>query len=259
VLIDWFTVVAELINFLILFLLLKRFLFKPVVNAMDKREAMIANRLNEAERSLEEGERVKSEYEQMQARIQREHEELMTEAHRQAEQRRKELTDQAAAEVTALEQRWHESIEREREAFARDLSQRAGEKVCSIARLALADLAGEDLEEHIAAVFVERIHQLPEAKSRRIKEAIRRSDHRVTITSSFPLTDEGRDSIRDSLRRLVGRDVDVAFGTSASVVCGIDMRAQEYKLAFSLGDYLERLQAELEVELQEESIVRQGG
>lgn len=258
-LIDWFTVVAELINFLILFLLLKRFLFKPIVNAMDKREAGIANRLNEAQRSLEEGERMRSEYEQMQARIQREHEELMTEAHRQAEQRRKELTEQATADVAALESRWHESIERERNAFARDLSQRAGDKVCNIARLALADLAGTDLERHIAEVFVERIHQLPEAKSRRIVDAIERSGNRVSITSSFPLTEEGHDMIRDSLRRLVGREVQVQFSSSADVICGIDMRAQEYKLAFSLGDYLERLQAELAAELQEESIVRQGG
>lgn len=258
-LIDWFTVVAELINFAILFLLLKRFLFKPIVNAMDKREAMIANRLNEAQRSLEEGEKAKNEYEQMQARIQREHEELMAEAHRQAEQRRKELTDLAVAEVTALERRWHESIERERTAFARDLSKRAGDKVCSIARLALADLAGADLEAHIAEVFVDRIHQLSDAKSRRIKDAIQRSNHSVSITSSFPLAEASRNMIRDSLRRLVDREVNVTFGTSGSVVCGIDMRAQEYKLAYSLGDYLERLQVELETELQEETLVRQGG
>jgi F-type H+-transporting ATPase subunit b len=37
-LIDWFTVAAQAINFLILVWLLKRFLYKPVLNAVDARE-----------------------------------------------------------------------------------------------------------------------------------------------------------------------------------------------------------------------------
>ena len=54
-LIDWFTVVAEIVNFLILLWLLKRFLYKPVLNAMDKREATIASRENEATTALQQG------------------------------------------------------------------------------------------------------------------------------------------------------------------------------------------------------------
>ena len=40
-LIDWFTVAAQAINFLILVLLLRRFLYGPIVKAMDDREAAI--------------------------------------------------------------------------------------------------------------------------------------------------------------------------------------------------------------------------
>jgi len=38
-LIDWFTVVAQVINFLILVWLMKRFLYKPILNAIAAREA----------------------------------------------------------------------------------------------------------------------------------------------------------------------------------------------------------------------------
>ncbi len=48
-LIDWFTVVAQAINFLILVWLLKRFLFKPILHAIDEREKGIANQLAQAE------------------------------------------------------------------------------------------------------------------------------------------------------------------------------------------------------------------
>jgi len=46
--IDWFTVVAQIVNFLILVGLLKKFLYGPIIRAMDDRERRIASRLEEA-------------------------------------------------------------------------------------------------------------------------------------------------------------------------------------------------------------------
>ena len=49
-LIDWFTVAAQAVNFLILVWLLKRFLYKPVLAAIDEREKRIATQLQDAEK-----------------------------------------------------------------------------------------------------------------------------------------------------------------------------------------------------------------
>ncbi|MFQ3186924.1 MAG: F-type H+-transporting ATPase subunit b, partial [Marinomonas primoryensis] len=48
-LIDWFTVIAQLINFLVLVWLLKRFLYRPILNAIDAREKRIADELADAD------------------------------------------------------------------------------------------------------------------------------------------------------------------------------------------------------------------
>ena len=48
-LINWFTVCAQAINFLILVWLLKRFLYKPILHAIDEREKGIAAQLADAE------------------------------------------------------------------------------------------------------------------------------------------------------------------------------------------------------------------
>jgi F-type H+-transporting ATPase subunit b len=49
-LIDWFTVVAQVLNFLILVWLLKRFLYRPILNAIDVREKRIAAEVADARR-----------------------------------------------------------------------------------------------------------------------------------------------------------------------------------------------------------------
>ena len=55
-LIDWFTVTFQIINFLILIALLKRFLYGPILRAMDERETTIAARLFEAATAKSEAE-----------------------------------------------------------------------------------------------------------------------------------------------------------------------------------------------------------
>jgi F-type H+-transporting ATPase subunit b len=48
-LIDWFTVGAQVVNFLILVWLMKRFLYKPILHAIDAREKRIAKELADAD------------------------------------------------------------------------------------------------------------------------------------------------------------------------------------------------------------------
>src|ERR1700678_2344038 len=53
-LIDWFTVGAQVLNFIALVWLLKRFLYKPVLNAIDARERRVAAELANADLQMTE-------------------------------------------------------------------------------------------------------------------------------------------------------------------------------------------------------------
>jgi len=61
-LIDWFTVIAQVVNFLILVWLLKRFLYKPILNAIDAREQRIAKELADAEAKQTEAQKERDEF-----------------------------------------------------------------------------------------------------------------------------------------------------------------------------------------------------
>jgi F-type H+-transporting ATPase subunit b len=56
-LIDWFTVGAQAINFIILVWLLKRFLYKPILDAVDAREKRVATELADADAKKAEAKR----------------------------------------------------------------------------------------------------------------------------------------------------------------------------------------------------------
>ena len=61
-LIDWFTVGAQAINFIILVWLLKRFLYKPILDAVDAREKRVATELADADAKKAEAEKERDEF-----------------------------------------------------------------------------------------------------------------------------------------------------------------------------------------------------
>src|ERR1700689_4507849 len=61
-LIDWFTVGAQTLNFLILVWLFQRFLYKPILNAIDAREKRIAGELADAAAKKAEAEKERDEF-----------------------------------------------------------------------------------------------------------------------------------------------------------------------------------------------------
>src|ERR1700712_3358626 len=100
--INWFTVIAQVINFLILVWLLKRFLYKPVLNAIDEREKNIVARLEEAKAQK--------------AEAQKEHDEF-TNKNQVFEQQRKELTDKAIADAKVQKDKMMKDARKEVEAL----------------------------------------------------------------------------------------------------------------------------------------------
>ena len=43
--VDWITVIAQIVNFLVLIWLLKKFLYRPILDGIDAREAEITERM----------------------------------------------------------------------------------------------------------------------------------------------------------------------------------------------------------------------
>jgi len=69
--IDWFTIAAQALNFLVLLWLMKRFLYKPILHAIDEREKRITEELANTETGKAKAEKLKDEYDQENADLNR--------------------------------------------------------------------------------------------------------------------------------------------------------------------------------------------
>ena len=82
--INWFEIVAQIFNFVILLLLLQKFFYKPVLNAMEKRQERIAKALNEADQKMADADSIRTEYEEKMAAIKNTEREILEQAKKDA-------------------------------------------------------------------------------------------------------------------------------------------------------------------------------
>ena len=101
-LIDWFTVAAQVINFLILVWLLKRFLYKPVLNAIDEREKRIAAQLQDAEKKKAEALKEQADFQHKNEDIDHQRAALLADATNAAKTEREKLIAAARQDSEAL-------------------------------------------------------------------------------------------------------------------------------------------------------------
>ena len=88
--IDWFTFFAQIINFLILVVLLRWFLYEPIVHAMQQREERIADQLDRAKQERSEAETLAERYRSDQRKLDEQREKLLKEARKEAQQQREQ-------------------------------------------------------------------------------------------------------------------------------------------------------------------------
>jgi F-type H+-transporting ATPase subunit b len=249
--IDYFTIVAQIINFLILIVLLRHFLYRPVIQAMNKREQKIASRLKEAEQNEKEAKQGAESYRRAQAELWDKRQEMLSRAFEEVKAQRLDLMKKAEMEVEESKARWYEGLERQKEAFLADLRKEAGEEIYIVASRVLKDLANEELERQIITAFIQRLQNMDEAEKEAIKEFYKAPGKQITLRSSFEIPEEMQQRIQETVRDLTTAEVKLNFETAPELIAGVEMSAHNLKIAWSIDSYLDALQADLSTVLEQ--------
>lgn len=240
--IDLFTFIAQIINFIILVLLLRHFLYKRIVRVMDQREEDISSRIRDAEEKKKEADKEKEEFEKKKSEIEEKQERMISDAEKEAEERKKELIQKARDEVDQKQKHWYESLQKQKQAFLNDLRVRTGEQVFDAVRKALKELADEDIEKHIITTFLDRIQNLEKSEKKEFNQSLSQSDHAAKIRSRFKLSKNMKQKIEKTVKDTFSKEVQLEFKTSDEMIGGIELESNDRKIAWNIDSYLSDLE-----------------
>jgi F-type H+-transporting ATPase subunit b len=239
--IDWFVFFAQIVNFLILFWLLKKFLYGRIIGAIDTREAKISATFSAAEKAREEARESAVVCRKRLQELESASDEMMNQARADADAYRKELMEKARQEVDQIQNRWIETLRAEREIFFNELRRLTGAQVYAVTRRVLKDLADMDLEERILQILAQRLETLDSGEREKIM-SLMRITRKITILSAFDIRADLRARLDQIIDRNIGPGIFVAYEKSNDVMSGCELRINGYKIAWSMKDYLETLE-----------------
>jgi F-type H+-transporting ATPase subunit b len=241
-LIDWFTVLAQVVNFLILVWLLKRFLYRPILDAIDAREKRIAKELADADAKKAEAQKERDEFQHKNEEFDQQRAALLSKATDEAKAERQRLLDEARTAADALAAKRQEALKSEQKSLSEALSRRVRDEVFAIARKALADLATTSLEERIAEVFTRRLREMDGKARAGLGEALKSASAPGRLRTAFELPAEQRAVIQKAINETFSAEIRLQFETAPDLVSGIELSTDGQKVGWSITDYLASLE-----------------
>ncbi|MBN1276667.1 MAG: hypothetical protein JXA35_04180 [Deltaproteobacteria bacterium] len=242
-LINWFTVIAQIVNFLILVVLLKYLLYDRIIKGMEKREKEIESRYDDAENREAEARKQKEENEKEREKIDQKKDQMLNDAKKEADRNREELLESAKKEVEDRRAEWFESLEKERGSFLDELRRLASKHVYSLTRKVIADLADSDLDELISGKFVGLLKNLEEDEKKELSSAVEKEKD-IVIKSSSGLSKELRGRITRIIHDEIHSDSEVSYETDEEMMPGIELFCGGQEIIWSTERYLEELEQE---------------
>lgn len=244
--IDWFTFVAQALNFLILVVLLRRFLYRPILGVIEERRADIRRRVEEAEAEQGRARLAAEAAREREATLDRERKDRLHEVQVEAAAVRRDLLQEAREEAAETRRTWSRTVERERAAFLDELRDQTSRHVFEAVRSALDELADASLERCATDCLLSRLGAMDEVDRDALHAAALRADEPLLVRSRFELPEPERRRIADALRELVPSDTPIRFEIEPEIGWGLELRAGDTKVGWSVESYVSALEERMD-------------
>lgn len=247
--IDWFTLVAQLINFLALVWLLKRFLYKPILDAIDAREERIAKSLEEAANTQKEASTERDKLSTANAELEAQAAQLLQDATEAATQQRNKLLKEAHAEAEEIGHKRRQDQQQELEQLHGQIYQLTLTEVLALTRKLLAELANTTLEQSVVDVFIVQLQAMSEESRKELTQALTTEPAGGVLCSAFTLDEALQEQLQTTIDEWADAKVPLKFETNEQLLCGIELTAKGLQSTWNVAAYLQALQDSLSEQL----------
>ncbi len=251
--IDWFTVIAQVINFLILVWLLKKFLYKPILNAIEEREKKVDGQLSDAALKMDEANEKLNQYQQKNEEFDQNKKQMMDEAVAQTKEEKQKLLEQARNDAQTLRMQLENAVREKEVSLEKEIAQKTQKEVFNISRKTLKDLAGTELEEQVVKTFISKLNEPDGTVKQQILPIFNSGKTAITIKSAFELSEKQKEDIKSTINNMSQKEVSFRFEISPQIISGIELSFNGYKVAWSISEYLDLLQQNISETLHEKT------
>jgi F-type H+-transporting ATPase subunit b len=236
---NWTTFILEAINFLVLVWILKRFLYKPVLNAIAQRKAAIDQTLSDARTRQADAQVLEQQYRNRMAEWEQEKQKLRSSMVEEVNAQRAQLMTALEGSLDQERQKARVLEERRLSELRKTAEQEGIAKGVKFTARLLRRCASQELEEKLVRLVVEDLPALPKEQLQAIRSASEQPGWRIKATSAFPLSELQRNTIIRTLKDVAQDGASVEFREDRGLLAGLRISLGPWIVRANLQDELE--------------------
>lgn len=238
--IDFFTLVAQIINLIILLFLLRKFLYLPVLKAVEARQKLIADELESAALARKQAQKEEARCAAKMQEIEAQKQDILAKVQQEAQQLAAKLGDEADAQYKQSQKRLHDKLVAEQKNFDVTVQHLVVEHFNKFADSALKQLAGTDLNDLVIRQFENKLSSLTESEKKAFAKSFQ-SKKIISVKSAEALSADGKSDLENRLKEVLKLPEKVQFEYSVDkeLIGGLCIQADEQMISWSLQSYLQ--------------------
>lgn len=245
--IDWWSAGLQAVNFLILVWLLQRFLYKPVMRVIARRQRQAEEARSEAAAAEARADEARRAYEEKRAGLAAERDRLVEEAHKATENERQEILRQARREAEELAEATRAKLAAEREEALADMRAQTAELATDIATHLLQQVGSASLTESFLERVCDYLGALPDDDLAALRAQLG-DGSRLRVLTAAALDGEAEQRWRARLRARLGEETPIDFAVEPGLIAGTEVRFPNAVLRFNWRDALGEVQRMLKTD-----------
>ncbi len=235
---SWTTFILEIINFLVLVWILHRFLYRPVLNVIARRREAVEKNLADAQKTKEEAEEVRAQYEHRNADWQKERDAARAKLNTELEAERHKRLEELKATLEQEREKAKTADARRHEDAAREMERTALQQAGTFATRLLSLTAGPELETRLIDLAIDDLAALDEERRAALKGSWINEPQEVVATTVHPIPEEQRTRLEHALAEGAGLAAPVRYDQDASLLAGLRLTVGAWTLGANLADEL---------------------
>jgi F-type H+-transporting ATPase subunit b len=218
---DFWTLLFQIINFIVLLFILKRVLYKPLKEIIEKRRNIIEKNISEAEKIKEEAMEMHAANQQEMEKLKELKRELTDKMKEEVEAEKGVILADAEKEAQKLIEKKQVLFDTEKRRLETELKSQALEIVETFCTRLLRDISNEDLHRALFTRLKAEIPRLTED----IKNAYGDNEIKIELLSAYPLSEADMQEIENEFATRLNKKVSFEAVLDADLIGGLRIRA----------------------------------
>ncbi|GAL85740.1 ATP synthase subunit B [Sporocytophaga myxococcoides] len=243
--INWFTIIAQIINFIILAWLLKKLLYKPVLNAISNREKEREGLIKLTELKMAEANQIQNDLQKKSEDFENHKEELLKKIIQEVEEEKKRRFMEVYKMSDQLKNNLTKAIKEEKEQYLDELVKKLETEVFSLSKKVLKDLSSLHLQEVVTQIFIERLRNIDGEKIEKLTTNNGIADQIAIVKSAYEINSSLKEQIGTIVKKIADIN-EIHYEIEPDLICGVELIINGYRVAWSIKDYLNSVNALLD-------------